>query len=563
MPMQPVYKNGAEYRLLQKKVLNSRLLDGMENLSHWSFKGVGSMALSTAEVKQGQHSIRVASTDNIGRVDGSGDWQDLVATRSFPSEDWSRYNRISVWVYPDIHGAPAISLNLTLHNEGAHILPDDQNEGRDDSIPLKNQQWNHVVWEIPSLDRDKITGLSFGYSLPKMFPDPGDQTVLYIDHLELQKVNPDYVEGWKVAPGKIAFSHAGYTPGSTKTAIASGLTANAFSLVDEDTGKAILTRPIEQKKTGLGTFQVLDFSAVERPGTYVLRAGDITTRPFRIGSEVWRDSIWKAINFMYSERCGTVIPGIHGVCHQDDYTVHGSRRIIINGGYHDAGDLSATGNTPAMSYALFTLAERLKQQGDDPVLLSRVIEEAEWGLRWVLKTRFGGGYRSTGQLISYWTDGIMGDADDRFGQAVNDPEWNLRVAALEALASRVLKDSDPELARRSLATAKEDWHYAVEELKTAPPVPNVYGEKDNLERISFGAIASIDLYKATRDPMYAQEAVKLGSQILASQERNLPAWSVPLTGYFYTGPDRKYIFHRFHLGEEEQPIVALAHLCEA
>jgi hypothetical protein len=36
-----------------------------------------------------------------------------------------------------------------------------------------------------------------------------------------------------------------------------------------------------------------------------------------------------------------------------------------------------------------------------------------------------------------------------------------------------------------------------------------------------------------------------------------------MTGYFYTDPDRKYLFHRFHMGEEEQPVVALAHLCEA
>src|SRR5208283_2037230 len=42
---------------------------------------------------------------------------------------------------------------------------------------------------------------------------------------------------------------------------------------------------------------------------------DTTTRPFEIGQEAWRESIWKAINFMYSERCGTVIPGIHGICH--------------------------------------------------------------------------------------------------------------------------------------------------------------------------------------------------------------------------------------------------------
>jgi hypothetical protein len=563
MPMKPDVRNGAEYRQLQKKVLRSRLLDGMENLSHWSLTGVGTMTLSTKGVKQGQTSLRIASTDNVGRVEGSGDWQDIVASRNFPSEDWSEYNRISVWVFPDIQGAPAISLNMTLHNEGAHLLPDDQNEGRDDSIPIVNQQWNHVVWEISSLDRDKVTGLSFGYSLPRMIPNPGDQTVFYLDQLELQSVVPDYLEGWAVAPGKIAFSHAGYSPGTTKTALASGLAAHDFSLVDDATNKTVFTGPVKDSKTALGKFQVLDFSPVQRPGTYLLRAGDVTTRPFRIGTDVWRDSIWKVLNFMYSERCGTVVPGIHDMCHQDDYTVHDDLRIVVNGGYHDAGDTSATGNTPAMAYALFTLANRLQLENDDLELLNRVIEEAKWGLKWVLKTRFGDGYRSTGQNISYWTDGIMGDADDRFGEAVNDPEWNFRAAAAEALASQVLKTSDPDLARRSLDTAKEDWQFATDGLKNAAPVPEVYGQKDNLERISFGAIASIELYKATSDLIYAQEAVDLGNQILASQERVLQPWSAPMTGYFYTGPDRKYVFHRFHMGEEEQPIVALAHLCEA
>ncbi|MGB8480861.1 MAG: glycoside hydrolase family 9 protein [Acidobacteriaceae bacterium] len=562
-PMQPVVENGAEYRWLQKKVLDSRLLDGMEDLSNWKFKGDGSMTLSAAEVKDGQHSIRIDSTYNIARVDGSGDWEDLVATRTIPSEDWSHYNRISVWVYPDIDGAPAISASLVLHNEGAHILPDNTNEGRDESIPLKNRQWNHVVWEITPLSRDRVTGLDFAYSLPQMFPDPGDKTVLYIDQLELQTVVPDHVEGWDVAAGKIAFSHAGYESGASKTAIASNLESHDFSLVDAATGKIVLTKPIEQKKTDLGKYQVLDFSQVQQPGNYFLRAGDTTTRTFRIGEDAWRDSIVKAVNFMYSERCGTVIPGIHGICHQDDYGFHGDKRILVNGGYHDAGDLTATGNTPAMAYGLFELAERLKQQGEDPVLYNRLILEAEWGLNWVLKTRFGDGYRTTGQLISYWTDGIMGDADDRFGPAVNDPEWNFRVAAVEALAARVLKDSDPALANRSLATAKEDWQFAVTGLKTAPPLPQIYGQKDDLERVSFGAIASIDLFRATGDQKYADEAVTLGNQILASQERKLQPWSIPMTGFFYTGPDRKALFHRFHMGEEEQPIVALAHLCEA
>jgi Glycosyl hydrolase family 9/Cellulase N-terminal ig-like domain len=563
MPMQAKYEDGAEFRWLNKKVLDSRLLDSMEDLSSWSFAGIGEMALTEVHAKDGKHALRMRSTTNIAQVDGSGEWEDLVATRKFSGEDWSHYNRISLWVYPDIVGAPSISFSLTLHNDGAHKLPDRYNEGRHESITLNNRMWNHVVWEIAPLDRDRITALDVAYSLPKKYPEPGDQTILDIDQLELQSVVADHVEGWDVASGKIALSDSGYTVGSSKSAIASDLAATEFSVIDEHTGHIVLTKAVEQTTTPLGKYQVLDFSEVREPGSYLLKAGETLTHSFRIGDDVWRNSIWKAINFMYSERCGTEIEGIHGRCHQDIYTLHGDKRIIVNGGYHDAGDLTATGNTPGMVYAMLSLADNLKRQGEDPVLSERLLDEARWGLNWVLKTRFGDGFRSTGQLVSYWTDGIMGDGDDRFGQAVNDPEWNFRVSGTEALAARVLKDSDPELANRSLVIAAEDWKYAVEGLKTAAPLDEVYGAKDELERTSFGVVASVELYLATGDQRYADEAVALGDQVLASQERNLQPWTIPLTGYFYTSPKRENLFHRFHLGQEQQPIVALIRLCEA
>ena len=91
----------------------------------------------------------------------------------------------------------------------------------------------------------------------------------------------------------------------------------------------------------------------------------------------------------------------------------------------------------------------------------------------------------------------------------------------------------------------------------------MYGASDELERISYGVVASIELYQATGEQRYADEAVALGDQVLASQERELQPWSIPLTGYFYTSPKRENLFHRFHLGQEQEPIIALVRLCEA
>jgi hypothetical protein len=236
--------------------------------------------------------------------------------RKFPGEDWSGFNRISLWVYPDVVGAPAIYCSIILHNDGAHKLPD-RYEGRHESIILKNHRWNQIVWEIAPLDRDRVTAIDFAYSLPKKFPEPGDRTILDIDRLELQSVVADHVESWDVASGKIAFSHSGYTTGASKSAIASDLAAREFSVVGQQTGQVVLTKPVEPTTTPLGKYQTLDFSEVREPGIYAIKAGDMLTRSFRIGDDAWNSSIWKAINFMYSERCGTEVPGIHGRYHQD------------------------------------------------------------------------------------------------------------------------------------------------------------------------------------------------------------------------------------------------------
>ena len=563
MPMQARNEDGANYRWLAKKVLASRLLDGMEDLTNWTFRGQGEMTLSDVKTRQGEHSLRLRSVPPAPDATGGPRGQDhMSATRTFPGEDWSAYNRISVWIYPDIVGTRFISFAFTMHNDGKQKVPDRQNEGKHESVLLNNHAWNHVVWEIPLIARDKVTAFDMHYTEPKMLRDPEDSTVFYFDQLELERVEADHIEGWSVAPGKIAISHSGYTPGSPKSAIASDLAAGEFQLVRQDTGEIVLSKPVRRAQTGLGTYQTLDFSEVREPGAYVLRAGDTVTRPFRIADDAWRSSIWKAINFFYSERCGMEIPGVHGICHRDCYGVHGDKRIVVNGGWHDAGDLSPTNHTPEITYGLLAFADSLQSQGQDPVLSRRLIDEAKWGLDWMIKTRFGDGFRITGLLIGYWSNGIMGDADDKVAQAQNDPEVNFRGSAVESLAYRVLEQTEPDLAARSLRVAREDWEFAVKGLATAPPFEPIYGAKDELERAAFGVLASIELYRSTGEKHYADMATELGQVVVGSQQRKLHDWKIPLTGYFYASPKKEILFQRFHVGQEQAPIVALARLCE-
>ncbi len=556
-PMPVDYGEDADTRRLKKPVIESRLLDDMENPATWSHRGRGKMSFTSERCKDGKQSIRITSPTkpepdelNTSRgYHGRGWYSRATLRRNFPSEDWNAYNRLSFWVYPTLPGFQVVRFELSFHNDGGEKLPGLHVRERSTSVALKPDRWNHVVWEIPHLTRNKVTAVEFAYQLQGSDPGAATTACYELDHLELQKVEADHYEGWNVARGRIAFSHTGYPPGTSKTAIASDLSATSFKLVNAESDKTVLSKPIQSVKTHLGQFQVLDFSEVKQPGTYVIQAGDVTTRSFRIGADIWKRTIWKVLNFFYCERCGFDVPGIHKVCHADWQGVHGDKRIIINGGWHDAADLSqGLENTSQAAYAMFSLAEEL--QDKDPKLARRLIEEACWGLDWVLKTHFGDGFRINFAPQGWWTDGVLGTPDDMEAKAQNRPLGNYLAAGTEALAARLLKDDDPGLAARCLKVARDDWRFAVEKTK-----------KPDLRLASAGALASMELFHATGEQPYADRAIELADVILDSQQREVTQWEVPLVGFFYTGPGKSRILHHDHLGREQAPVVALARLC--
>jgi hypothetical protein len=594
-PMAVNVRDSAEYRWLNKKVLESRLLDDMESLKNWSaftnaaplvvdaryasqvtqqVEVVAAISLTTERSRDGGHSLRFSNPARLakpGPANGRG-WGESGVLRHFDGEDWRAFNRISLWIYPDCPGHYVATLDLHLRNDGVEKLPAAYGQEGETSLVLKNHEWNHVVWEIGNVARDKVTGLEIVYGMAGNERDGADAVSFDFDRLELERVEPDYIEGWGVWPGRISYSQAGYSTGAEKSAIASGQSAREFRLVDRKTGKTVLTKPSQTVTTHLGSFQVMDFSEVQRPGTYVLQAGAAHTHPFRIDSDVWSETVWKALNFFYAERCGMAIPGVHGVCHRDWLATHGDRKIVINGGWHDAGDLSqGIGNTGEIVYALFSLAERLHARGEDPELYERVLEEGQWGLDWILKTSFGDGYRVAGSISSRHTNGIIGDFDDVTSATLsNTPMTNSVAAAAEAIAARVLKERDPRLAAYCLKMAEADWRFAVASLDET----SLQASKELFsasfdsagvvhEPVSMTVRASVDLYRATGDRKYADKAAELARIILDSQERRIPDWTVPLTGFFYTSPVKDRILHYCHRGREQEPILALVALCNA
>jgi hypothetical protein len=432
------------------------------------------------------------------------------------------------------------------------------------NITVPNGTWTHVVWEIPHLLREHVTALEFHPWVNKRLPAANDRAAYEIGPIELQRVEADHYEGWDVAPGKIAFSHAGYLPDAPKTAIASGLSASEFRVLRADTGAVVLRKKVAGQSGRLGQFQVLDFSEVKTPGRYVLAAGSVHAPPFPIGGDIWDDTITKTIDFFHGERCGMRIPGIHEECHRDWQAEHDAQKIVINGGWHDAGDLSqGLVHTGEATHAMFTLAAAVRGSGRNPAWLPRLADEAKWGLAWIHKVRFPGGFRVGFASMNLWTNGIIGDADDRIVTARNNPNVNYIAAAAGAAAARYLLPTEPELARKSLAIAEEDWRYAIDGVESPETVSTPAYAATEMELAAMGIVASVELYQATHREEYARKAWDLAKIVTGSQQKTFVGSAFPLAGFFYTSPARDRLFHQFHRGNDQAPVLAMATLCDA
>ena len=561
-PLEVPEQNSLMSEWAEKTIFDTRLIDDMESETGWKVSGIGEMSYSTERSKDGKKSLRFRTSlrdeghyernrTEWGSFGGGQGGNSHIQLQFNEPQDWSGYNRISFWVY--VHPADMMTycLFMNIINEGAisnattprnsHFIQD-----------LKPGKWNNVLFEMHHINRDKITGIRINQMLIGHNPEESGIVTYDFDKLELQNVDADQYEGWNVAPGKISFSHVGYRPGDSKIAMAGKGAGNYFKVTD-NCGITVYSDKVKTISNINGEFHQLDFSKLDKTGIYRIKTGDIESGTFRIDEDIWLQPVFKAINFFFCQRCGFHVPGIHTECHKDWQGFKGDEKKIINGGWHDAGDLSQGSFRTAMStLAMMNNLEYILERSDLNELADRIRDEIAWGLEWLLKTRFGDGYHMSFSVMRIYTDNKVGTIDDVVSPARNVPWENFLAAAVQCKASVMLEKSHPDLAMKSRTAALEDWQAAVDSRK-------IWNQADYREA-SWGVTSSLLLAKMTGEEKYRDHAVRFGKLLISCQEQSFLD-GIPITGYFYENTERTRVIHNLHAAFEEAPLIALSMLC--
>src|SRR5688572_17943585 len=211
----------------------------------------------------------------------------------------------------------------------------------------------------------------------------------------------------------IRINQLGYTPTGVKVAVWCSKSqlaignpiAIGWQLVDAKSKKIVSSGSAGKAFGAYGPFTQtyrLNFSAFKKPGRYYLQAGGARSPEFEIGNEVYKGAADFCLRYMRQQRTG-FNPFLKDSCHtRDGYVLYGEKAgikdstyIDVVGGWHDATDYLQYSTTSAnaayhllMSYRDFPTVfgdEKLANGLDGKNGTADVLDEARWGLDWLLK----------------------------------------------------------------------------------------------------------------------------------------------------------------------------------
>lgn len=173
-------------------------------------------------------------------------------------------------------------------------------------------------------------------------------------------------------------------------------------LLKRENGEVVATFKLTELESSWDPFShsyAIDFSDFQEPGKYFfeIKGQQIKSEFFSVGVyPAWQEDV---VGFIRTQRCG-FNPFTGEFCHQlDGLSFFGTRedstRIDATGGWHDAGDqlkyLITSSNTAArllMAYQMDPdkFIDEVNERGlSGKNDLADILDEAKWGLEWILK----------------------------------------------------------------------------------------------------------------------------------------------------------------------------------
>jgi len=203
----------------------------------------------------------------------------------------------------------------------------------------------------------------------------------------------------------IRINQLGYATASPKVAVFGtnqSIDLSVFYLLDAKTNRIVFTASAGKNFGKYGPFKStyrLDFSSFKGNGQFVIKAATVFSPSFAINDHVYDGAADFCLRYMRQQRSG-FNPYLKDSCHTyDGYTLYApvpdSTHIDVVGGWHDATDyLQYSATSANATYQLLaayrdfpTVFRDEKQENglDGKNNRADVLDEAKWGLDWLLK----------------------------------------------------------------------------------------------------------------------------------------------------------------------------------
>jgi len=242
----------------------------------------------------------------------------------------------------------------------------------------------------------------------------------------------------------IRINQLGYQPAGVKVAVwcsKQELVISSWELVDAASKKIVYSLKSEKAFGAYGPFKQtcrLNFSAFKKPGRYYLQAAGVKSPEFEIGDNVYKGAADFCLRYMRQQRSG-FNPFLKDSCHtHDGYVLYGekagikdSTHIDVTGGWHDASDyLQYSATSANATYHLLAAYrdfpnvftdEKLANGLDGKNGMADVLDEAKWGLDWLLKMH----------PKEDWMFNQLGDDRDHMGMRIPKEDTNYYGKGLE------------------------------------------------------------------------------------------------------------------------------------